>query len=55
MCEKCIRIDGQLATFRRFMHYPVDPLTAERLKSGVEDLEGLKKALHPSACAEAPP
>lgn len=47
MCEKCVLLDGQLATYRRFMGYHVDALTAERFKSGLQALEEQKKALHP--------
>jgi len=46
-----------MATYRRFIGYYLDALTADRLKSGLQALEEQKNALHPfdsSTCAEAP-
>jgi len=57
VCEKCFELDQQMATYRRFIGYYLDALTADRLKSGLQALEEQKNALHPfdsSTCAEAP-
>jgi hypothetical protein len=47
MCEKCLELDKQLATYRRFLNYHLDTLTIERLKGGLQGLQEQKKALHP--------
>jgi len=57
MCEECLELDKQSATYRRFLDYHLDALTIERLKTGLRALEERKKTLHPfdaSTCAEAP-
>jgi hypothetical protein len=47
MCETCIEIDKKIEHYRRFLEQPFDPLTIERIKGLIADLERQKKALHP--------
>jgi hypothetical protein len=55
MCNKCAELDKKIAHFRRFVTgYLFDPLTDERIKGLIRDLERQKQALHsaPSPAAE---
>jgi hypothetical protein len=47
MCEKCTELDEKIEHYRRFASYPFDPLTTERIKDLIAELEQQKKALHP--------
>jgi len=49
MCEKCIPIDGKLASYRALSGRISDQQTLDGIKRLIEKLEAQKKALHPEA------
>jgi len=46
MCEKCELLDQRIQQFRRFLAQQIDPLTAERLNTGVREMQAEKAGLH---------
>jgi hypothetical protein len=47
MCDECVRLDKDILHFTKFVERPLDPLTIERLKNAIQEMEGRKAALHP--------
>jgi len=45
MCDKCKELDEKISRYRRFTAYPLDDLTAERIKGLTADLDRQKRAL----------
>jgi hypothetical protein len=54
MCEKCQGLQARIDTFRRVLIHNFDPLTTERLRAGLAELEAEMSALHPEAKAPKP-
>src|ERR1700759_3363047 len=48
MCELCDELDRKIGQFRRFLAEPVDPLTAERIKTGLEEILEQRASMHVS-------
>ena len=46
MCEECEKLQGKITRYRQFLKQRFDPLTEERMKQLVADLERRKKAMH---------
>ena len=46
MCEQCEKLQKQIDQYYRILHYGFDPLTEERLKAAVSELEKRKAKLH---------
>jgi hypothetical protein len=46
MCEKCDAVQRQLDRFKRILSYGFDPLTEERLRDAIKELEQRKAELH---------
>ena len=46
MCEQCEKLQKQIDQYNRILHYGFDPLTEERLKAAVSELEKCKAELH---------
>ncbi len=47
MCNKCVELDKKITHFRRFVTgYLFDPLTDDRIKGLIRDLERQKEAFH---------
>ena len=46
MCEQCENLQKQIDQYNRILHYGFDPLTEERLKAAISELEKRKAALH---------
>ncbi|MHC2550354.1 hypothetical protein ACVJ6Q_001639 [Bradyrhizobium elkanii] len=47
MCKQCDELQMQIDMFRRALGQRFDPLTTDRLKVGVAEIEAKKAALHP--------
>jgi hypothetical protein len=47
MCEKCIEIDKAIDGYRHVVQSILDPITVERAKQQIADLEKRKNTLHP--------
>ena len=45
MCEQCIAIDKVIKRFRQVQRTIIDPLTIDRAKEAIADLEAKKAAL----------
>jgi hypothetical protein len=45
MCEQCNKIQNQIAQYRRFLNHRFDPLTEERMKAAITELECKQKAI----------
>jgi hypothetical protein len=46
MCEECEKLRGKITHYRQFLKQRFDPLTEERMKQVIADLEQRKKAMH---------
>jgi hypothetical protein len=46
MCDKCENIQKQIDQYNRFLRQRFDPLTEERLRAAVTELEKRKAELH---------
>ena len=46
MCEQCEKLQKQIDQYYRILNYGFDPLTEERLKTAVSELEKRKAELH---------
>jgi hypothetical protein len=47
MCDECVEIDKALTQYRRISKPGFDPLTNERIKEAISDMERRKAVLHP--------
>jgi hypothetical protein len=47
MCEKCRVLDEKIVHYRRFETVGLDPLTAERIKRYIDELQLIREAMHP--------
>jgi hypothetical protein len=48
MCDQCERLQDAISHYRQFLKQRFDPLTEERIKSVIADLERRRAALHSS-------
>ena len=48
MCEKCTELDEKIAHFRQFTFAALDPLTTDRIKQLVDDLQRKRDTMHQS-------
>ena len=46
MCEQCKNLQKQIDQFTRILQHPFDPLTVERLKAALAEMERRKAELH---------
>jgi hypothetical protein len=46
MCEQCKNLQKQIDQFSRILQYPLDPLTEQRLRAAVAEMENRKAELH---------
>jgi hypothetical protein len=46
MCEQCDQFQKQILHYRQLLRQGFDPLTEERIKAAIVDLERSKEALH---------
>ena len=46
MCEECVKLENKIAHYQRFLKQRYDPLTEERIKQAVQELEQQKASLH---------
>ena len=46
MCEECEKLQGKITHYCQLQKQRFDPLTEERMKQLVADLERRKKAMH---------
>ena len=46
MCEECRALEKKIEHYRQFLAQPFDPLTTERIKTAITDLEKQKDAMH---------
>jgi hypothetical protein len=47
MCEQCDRLEEKISHYRAFLNQRFDPLTEERIKSLIVDLERQRQTMHP--------
>jgi hypothetical protein len=47
MCDKCDQLDKAIAQYRRVSKQGFDPLTNERIKDAIDEMERRKVSLHP--------
>jgi hypothetical protein len=47
MCEKCDELQKKIDHFERFLAPPIDPLTRQRINSGIAEMKKQKAAMHP--------
>jgi len=52
MCEKCKELDEKIARYSRYAAMAFDPLTTDRIRQLVEDMQQTKSALR---CSDRPP
>jgi hypothetical protein len=48
MCEKCTEIDRTIERYRRILLSISDPLTIDRTRQLIADLQAKRAALHPA-------
>jgi hypothetical protein len=48
MCKKCKELDEKIAHFRQFTFAALDPLTIDRIKDLVADLQRERDTMHQS-------
>jgi hypothetical protein len=53
MCEHCKELDEKIARYSRFLSMALDPLTTDRIKQLVGDLQRSKDAMHLSVRSPA--
>ena len=46
MCEKCIELEAKINHYRDFTKQRFDPLTEQRIKELIAELERQKEAMH---------
>jgi len=46
MCEQCKNLQKQIDEFSRVLQHQLDPLTEQRLKAAVAEMEKRKAELH---------
>jgi hypothetical protein len=46
MCKKCDELQKQIAQYERFLNQIFDPLTQERMKAALAELQKRKAELH---------
>jgi len=46
MCEECEQLEKQITRYRRFTEQALDPLTQDRIKALINELEQRKTAMH---------
>jgi hypothetical protein len=46
MCEQCEDLQNKIDKYRHFLQHPFDPLTLERIKVAIVDLEQRKAEVH---------
>jgi hypothetical protein len=46
MCEECEKLQGKITQYCQLQKQRFDPLTEERMKQVIADLERRKKAMH---------
>lgn len=46
MCDECRKLQDAISHYRRFLKQRFDPLTEERIKTVIADLECRKSVLH---------
>jgi hypothetical protein len=46
MCEQCKNLQKQIDQFNRVLQHQLDPLTEQRLKAAVAEMEKRKAELH---------
>ena len=46
MCEKCTELDKKIAHFRQFTRAAFDPLTTDRIKRLIDDLQQQRDTMH---------
>jgi hypothetical protein len=49
MCDKCLNIDDAISKFREVIRHGFDPLTTDRIKEAIAEMEQRKIMLHPVA------
>jgi hypothetical protein len=47
MCEKCVEIDETIARYQKIQRSIGDPVTVDRAKELIAELQEQKAALHP--------
>jgi hypothetical protein len=47
MCDKCVEIDKTIERYRRLMLSIADPVTVDRTKELIAELQAQKVTLHP--------
>lgn len=46
MCEKCVDLDKKIAHYREFLKYGLDPVTSDRIKEAIREMQQHRVALH---------
>jgi hypothetical protein len=46
MCEQCQTLQKQILHYRQFLKQRFDPLTEQRIKATIAELEQRKEAMH---------
>jgi cell division protein ZapA (FtsZ GTPase activity inhibitor) len=46
MCDQCQQLEAKILHFRQFLRQRFDPLTEERIKAMIAELEQRKEAMH---------
>jgi hypothetical protein len=46
MCDQCRDLDKKLLRYSEFLRQGLDPLTSERIKEAIKEMEKHKAALH---------
>jgi hypothetical protein len=49
MCGQCSKIQEQILHYRGFLKQPFDPLTEQRIKEAIKELEQRKEDMHKAA------
>jgi hypothetical protein len=49
MCDQCRKLDEKISHYRLFLNQRFDPLTEERIKALIDNLERQKETMH--SCA----
>jgi hypothetical protein len=48
MCEKCDDLDKKISRYAEFLRQGLDPVTSERIKEAIKEMQKHKTALHRS-------
>jgi hypothetical protein len=54
MCDQCDKLKEKIARYRPFLDQRFDPLTEQRIKALIADLEWQKQTMHSSAWFSLP-